>query len=79
MTLLQARAIENQAYVVGVNRCGADPSFSYPGRSVVVDPHGVVIADAGGEERLVACELDAGGLRRWREEFPALKDRHFSR
>ena len=47
VTLLQARAIENLAWVVGVNRCGTDPSFTYPGRSMVVDPHGVIVADAG--------------------------------
>ena len=40
VTLLRARAIENLAYVVGVNRCGTDPALVYPGRSIVVDPKG---------------------------------------
>ena len=39
LTLLQARAIENQAFVVGVNRVGTEPQFHYAGRSVVIDPH----------------------------------------
>ena len=74
VTLLRARAIENQAYVVGVNRCGEDPSFIYPGRSLVVDPHGVIIADAGGVETVVACEIEPQVVREWREAFPALAD-----
>src|SRR6478672_3529048 len=45
LTLLQARAIENQAIVVGVNRCGRDPHVDYSGRSVIVAPDGAVIAD----------------------------------
>ena len=41
------RAIENQSFVVGVNRAGNDPHPSYSGRSVLVNPHGIIIADAG--------------------------------
>lgn len=78
ITLLQARAIENQAYVVGVNRCGTDPSFTYPGRSLVVDPHGVAIADASDREMVLSCDLDPEIVRSWRREFPALADRRFT-
>jgi predicted amidohydrolase len=46
LTLLQARAIENQAFVVGANRVGSEPQFHYAGRSVVINPHGIIIADA---------------------------------
>lgn len=74
LTLLQARAIENQAAVVGVNRCGTDPRFSYNGRSVVVSPHGHVIADAGEGERVLTAAIDPEEIRRWRREFPALSD-----
>ena len=74
ITLLQARAIENQAYVVGVNRAGKDPEFVYPGRSVIVDPHGDIIADAGSEESLIAADLDVMNVRNWRRDFPALRD-----
>lgn len=74
LTLLQARAIENLAYVIGVNRCGQDPNFTYPGRSIVVDPHGVIIADAGSQERVTRAVIEADVLRNWRNEFPALRD-----
>ena len=75
ITLLRARAIENQAYVIGVNRCGTDPSFTYPGRSLVVDPHGVIIADAGDREMVLEAEVEPRVVREWREAFPALHDR----
>ena len=74
LTLLQARAIENQAYVVGVNRVGSEPQFTYAGRSVVVDPHGIVIADAGEQERVMHAVLDVETVESWRRDFPALRD-----
>ncbi len=74
LTLLQARAIENQAYVIGVNRCGTDPGNSYNGRSIVVSPHGHIIADAGESERVLSARIDANEVRQWREQFPALGD-----
>ncbi len=74
ITLLQARAIENLAYVIGVNRCGSDPQFTYTGRSLVVDPHGVILADAGEQERVVSAHIDPAIIRDWRAQFPALKD-----
>jgi predicted amidohydrolase len=74
LTLLQARAIENLAFVIGVNRTGADPNLKYNGRSVVVSPHGHIIADAGEQERIVSAHIDAQEVRDWREKFPALKD-----
>ncbi len=74
LTLLRARAIENQAYVIGVNRCGEDPNWEYPGASVVIDPHGKVIADAGKDEGVVSAELSVNVVEDWRSEFPALID-----
>jgi omega-amidase len=74
ITLLQARAIENLCYVIGVNRCGTDPQFTYSGRSLVVDPHGIIIADAAEQERVVSAQLDPKVARDWRSQFPALKD-----
>ena len=77
LTLLRARAIENQAWVVGVNRCGREPHFIYNGRSVVVDPHGAIVADAGEIEKVLAASVDAEAVRAWRAEFPALRDAGF--
>lgn len=74
VTLLQARAIENQAYVIGVNRCGTDPQFTYPGRSLIIDPHGEIIADAGSEEKLVEALIHRETVADWRMRFPALQD-----
>lgn len=74
MALLQARAIENQAYVAGVNRCGRDPNVEYSGRSQIASPRGEVLADAGGDERIIQAELDLERLREYRRKFPALND-----
>jgi predicted amidohydrolase len=74
MALLKARAIENQAYVVGVNRCGRDPKLAYSGRSQIIDPRGSVLADAGGAEGVISCDLDLPALEAYRLEFPALAD-----
>lgn len=74
ITLLRARAIENLAWVVGVNRIGSDPTFDHPGRSLVIDHMGNIVADAGGEEGVVSATIDWEALRAWRAEFPALQD-----
>jgi len=73
-TLLRARAIENQAYVAGVNRCGRDPNTSYAGGSLIVDPRGRALAEAGDEQGAIRAEVDVDALRTWRREFPALRD-----
>jgi predicted amidohydrolase len=74
--LLRARAIENQAFVVGVNRCGSDPRHAYAGGSMIVDPQGGILARAGGEECVISADLDAASLMEYRERFPALGDMH---
>jgi predicted amidohydrolase len=73
-TLLRARAIENQAWVIGVNRVGADPNAAYAGGSLVVDPWGTITADAGTGQCAMPAELDLPALRRYRQEFPVLRD-----
>ena len=72
--LLRARAIENQAYVVGVNRCGNDPRLVYRGQSLIVDPHGNTIAEAGEAEGLISADLELQELLDYRRKFPALAD-----
>ncbi|MDP6635630.1 MAG: carbon-nitrogen family hydrolase [Phycisphaerae bacterium] len=72
--LLRARAIENQAYVVGVNRCGSDPNYIYGGQSAIIDPQGNTLAIAGNEQCVISAPLDMNALKSWREDFPALGD-----
>jgi omega-amidase len=74
MALLKARAIENQAYVAAVNRCGRDPNVEYSGRSQIVSPWGEVMEDAGSGEAVIRAELDLPRLREYRAKFPALND-----
>ena len=76
VTLLKARAIENQAYVVGINRCGDDPSLHYPGRSLIFGPRGDVLAVGGAEEGSLSARLDRDALLAYRRDFPALDDIH---
>jgi omega-amidase len=73
-TLLQARAIENQSFVAGCNRCGDDPHLPYNGHSLIVDPTGKILADAGSDERVISAEINPETLTTWRKEFPALND-----
>lgn len=76
LRLLQARAIENQAYVAGVNRVGNDPHFAYDGRSVVIDPNGDIIADGGSGPGIVRASLDLQALVKYRRGLPFLDDLH---
>lgn len=72
--LLQARAIENQAFSVGVNRCGSEPTLKYDGRSTAFDPLGVSLFEADGREQVCSVIIDANDARQWRSKFPALRD-----
>ena len=74
-TLLRARAIENQCYVVGVNRVGTDPVAEYVGGSTVVDAYGNCVAQCGADEGFATAELDMERLREFRQKFPVLEDR----
>lgn len=74
-TLLQARAIENQCYVVGVNRVGADGNDIYhSGDSMVVDPLGEVLYHKKDEEDLFTITLDKNHLNEVRNRFPFWED-----
>ncbi len=73
--LVIARAIENQAFVVAVNRTGRDPSFTFDGGSLIVSPTGVVLAEGDAAPGAVRAELDHAELLAWRRRFPALADR----
>jgi predicted amidohydrolase len=72
--LLQARAIENQAYVVGVNRVGKDPFYTYVGRSLIVDYNGEILTEANNAEVCLRASLDLAALRKYRAGLPFLDD-----
>ena len=74
-TLLQARAIENQCYVVGVNRVGDDgKEIHYSGESMIIDPMGEILYTKKEEEDIFTQALDKTHLQTVREKFPFLKD-----
>ena len=73
--LLQARSIENQSYVVGVNRVGKDiNNISFPGHSAVYDALGETLVFLGEKEKVELIVLDKEALIKTRERLPFLKD-----
>ncbi|MFC8594567.1 carbon-nitrogen family hydrolase [Streptomyces atroolivaceus] len=73
--LAQARAVENQAYVLAVGSSGTHAGVAQAGHSIVVDPWGEVLAEAGADEEVLTVEFDPARATTTREQFPALKDR----
>ena len=73
-TLLQARAIENQAWVVGVNRIGAEPELEYVGDSMVVDHMGRIVRDADKRACVEVVELESEEIERFRARFNVGRD-----
>lgn len=73
-----ARAIENQAFVVAVNRTGSDPTFTFGGGSLIVSPTGDILAEGGTSPEAVQATIDHDSLLDWRRRFPALADRRAS-
>ncbi|MEU6661563.1 carbon-nitrogen family hydrolase [Streptomyces sp. NPDC046821] len=73
--LAQARAVENQTYVLACGTAGTHARMPQAGHSMVVDPWGEVIAEAGADEEVLTVEFDAGRVATTRDQFPALKDR----
>ncbi len=73
-TLVMARAIENQAYVVACNCIGESRQDRFGGHSMIVDPWGKILAEAGGEEELITADLNFDLVTRLRKQFPVLAD-----
>lgn len=72
--LLRARAIENQCYVVAVNRTGNGGNLQYDGGSTVIDPWGNTVARSIGAENPAICTIDAEVVERTRAEYPFLRE-----
>ena len=73
-TLLKARAIENQCYVVGVNRVGSDKSLDYPGWSSVFNPFGDEILCLRDEEKVGIVKVHGEEVIQTRDKYPFLND-----
>lgn len=74
-TLVRARAIENQLFVVACNACGPIGKLDLFGMSMIVDPKGEVLAEGGEEERELVASLDMRAMADWRAQIPCFNDR----
>ncbi len=75
MALLQARAIENQAYVVGCNRVGEGGGLTYSGDSRIIDPTGELLVTGSRREAVLVTEVEAAVVAETRDRFRFLQDR----
>jgi omega-amidase len=73
--LLKARAIENQLFVLGANRCGQDGHLVYAGHSRIISPCGEIIASAGKRPSSLQANIDLGLVERTRKQIPCLRER----
>ncbi|MDP4161870.1 MAG: carbon-nitrogen family hydrolase [Bacillota bacterium] len=73
--LLIARAIENQCFVIACNRSGCDPNNEFAGHSMIINPWGEVIAEAGEREEIVSAEIEINQVKEIRKLIPIFSDR----
>ena len=73
--LAQARAVENQSFVLACGTAGTHAGVPQAGHSIVVDPWGEVLAEAGAGEQILTVDFDPAKVGVTRDQFPALKDR----
>ena len=69
-----ARAIENQAFVLAVNRTGSDPHLKYSGGSIAIGPKGEILGELDEKPGTLSVEIDPQSLHDWRATFPAWRD-----
>lgn len=72
--LLRARAIENTCYVLACGQCGVKPAFRAHGHSMIVDPWGRILAEAGEEPEILYAELEPEALENARRQVPCLRN-----
>ena len=75
LTLLRARAIENQLFAALCNGCGNAFGTKFGGTSAIVDPLGNVLAKAGRGERMITAEIDFSAQEKIRQDLPVFSDR----
>jgi predicted amidohydrolase len=73
--LARARAVESQAYVLACGTAGTHADVELAGHSIVIDPWGVVLAEAGPGEEVLTVDLDPALVGKTRADFPVLRDR----
>ncbi|WP_010283267.1 carbon-nitrogen family hydrolase [Bacillus timonensis] len=74
-TLLLSRAIENQCYVVACNSVGSNPDNVFGGHSMIIDPWGTIIAEAGSKSSTLVGEIDLTKVQEVRKQIPIFQDR----
>jgi len=74
-TLLQARAIENQMYIIACNRVGESLDTTFCGHSMIVDPWGDILIEAGEDETMLTLKIDTDKVDEVRARLPVLGDR----
>jgi predicted amidohydrolase len=74
-TLLRARAMENQLFVVAANCCGVTGKLDFFGSSLIIGPKGEVLAEGGYEPVELVADLDFAEMANWREQIPCFRDR----
>lgn len=74
-TLLRARAIENQLFVIAANCCGLVGKLDFFGMSMIIDPKGEPLAEAGYEPEAITATLDFAAMTAWRQQIPCFNDR----
>lgn len=75
ITLLKARAIENQCYIAGINRVGCGGGLNYNGTSMIIDPDGNILNDITHDERIISSEISSDKVNELRKSFTLKKDR----
>jgi len=73
--LTRARAIENQVFLIGCNQVGTQEGVDLAGHSVVIDPWGELLAEAGVDEEVLTVDIDLAVVTKTRADFPVLRDR----
>lgn len=74
-TLLKSRAIENQCYIVACNRSGSDPNNQFAGHSLIINPWGEFLAEAGQNSTILTATLDLAIVSGIRKQIPIFEDR----
>lgn len=75
LTLLKARAMENQLFVVAANCCGVQGKLDFFGKSLIIGPKGEILAEGGYDPCDLVAELDMSLMEKWREQIPCFNDR----